>query len=144
MSIEIAVVASDDADFVQQTLTILDGAARDLGRPFDPEVLHLRASDANGTLVGGLVGAAVQGWMFIKYLAVAPEARNLGIGARLLAAAEDTAREKSLSGVYLDTFEFQAPRFYLQQGYLEIGRLPAIGMAPQRIWFAKAFEKTGS
>ena len=94
------------------------------------------------TLVVRMVGSAASAQQgdaqTVKY------ARGGGIGAQLLARAEAMAREDGLVGIYLDTFEFQAPRFYLREGYREIGRLPKVGDAPQRIWFAKEFNDTGS
>jgi GNAT superfamily N-acetyltransferase len=123
---------------------ILDEAAKAQDRPFEGRKIHLRAVDAEGTMLGGLIGAHLQRWFFVKLLAVSPEARGKGLGAQLLARAEAMAREDGLVGIYLDTFEFQAPRFYLREGYREIGRLPKVGDAPQRIWFAKEFNDTGS
>ena len=136
----------DEAGVANQTAVdaILDETALELGRPFRAGPVNLRAEDANGRMVGGLTASVLQGWFFVKLLAVAPEGRGQGIGARLLAEAERIAAEKGLAGVYLDTFDFQAPRFYLREGYREIGRLPAAGDAPQRIWFAKTFDETGS
>lgn len=132
-------------DLVAKTVDeMLDEAAASQGRPFEGQKVHLRASDADGNMLGGLIGAHLQRWFFVKLLAVSPEARGSGIGARLLARAEAIAREDGLVGIYLDTFEFQAPRFYLREGYREIGRLPKIGDAPQRIWFAKEFNSSGS
>ena len=47
------------------------------------------------------------------------------------------------AGVYLDTFTFQAPRFYESLGYVECGRLPAVRGHAQRLWFAKALDEAG-
>ncbi|SMC82088.1 GNAT family N-acetyltransferase [Rhizobium sp. RU36D] len=137
--VDISLVDAEDEDFAKGVLDILDASARDLGRPFEPNTVQFRAGDADGHLFGGLVGSEVQGWFFVKYLAVTAEVRGQGVGARLLAAAEQLARDRGLAGVYLDTFDFQAPRFYSREGYVEMGRLPAAGGAPQRIWFVKAF-----
>ncbi|RKE84936.1 GNAT family N-acetyltransferase [Rhizobium sp. AG855] len=123
---------------------ILDDAAAALGRPFEGLRVHLRVRDSDGNLLGGLVGAHLQRWFFVKLLAVSPEARGSGIGSLLLRKAEAIARDEGLVGIYLDTFEFQAPRFYVREGYQEIGRLPKVGDAPQRIWFAKQFNSSGS
>jgi GNAT superfamily N-acetyltransferase len=123
---------------------LLDEAAMVLGRPFEGQKVHLRAIDSEGRMMGGLVGAHLQRWFFVKLLAVSPEARGGGIGAQLLARAEAIARAAGLVGIYLDTFDFQAPRFYLREGYSEIGRLPKLDDAPQRIWFAKEFKNSGS
>ena len=142
--VHIELVEGEDALLTGAVDAILDEAAAAKGHPFEGRKVHLWALDANGSFLGGLVGAHLQRWFFVKLLAVSPEARGGGIGAQLLARAEAMAREDGLVGIYLDTFEFQAPRFYLREGYREIGRLPKVGDAPQRIWFAKEFNDTGS
>ncbi|KQW27519.1 GCN5 family acetyltransferase [Rhizobium sp. Root274] len=143
-TIEILLVDGDDETVAQAVDAMLDEAAAVLGHPFEGKKVQLSARDAEGNLVGGLIGAHLQRWFFVKLLAVSPEARGGGIGANLLARAEHMAREEGLVGIYLDTFEFQAPRFYQRQGYREIGRLPKLGNAQQRIWFAKEFNNSGS
>jgi len=140
MTIEITAVEAEGDDFANTVEAIVDGAAAKLGLPFEPEQLQLKACDADGQLTGGLTGHTVQGWLFIKLLGVAEGQRGSGTGRALLARAEDFARQKGLVGVYLDTFDFQAPRFYEGLGYSECGRLPAKRGMPQRIWFAKAFD----
>lgn len=142
--VHIELVEGDDALLTGAVDAILDEAAKAQGHSFEGRKVQLRALDAEGNFLGGLIGAHLQRWFFVKLLAVSPEARGGGIGAQLLARAEALAREDGLVGIYLDTFEFQAPRFYLREGYREIGRLPKIGDAPQRIWFAKEFNDTGS
>jgi GNAT superfamily N-acetyltransferase len=141
---QIELVDGDDDVLAGAVDGILDEAAEAQGRRFEGRKVQLRAVDAEGTMLGGLIGAHLQRWLYVKLLAVSPEARGRGIGAKLLARAETLAREEGLVGIYLDTFEFQAPRFYLREGYSEIGRLPKLGDAPQRIWFAKEFNDTGS
>jgi len=143
MTITIITVAGTDGGFSHAVEEMIDATAARLGFPFDPVSFELKAVDAEGGLAGGIVAYAVQKWLFIKLLGVAEGHRGQGIGRALLARAEDHARQKGLVGVYLDTFEFQAPRFYQELGYTECGRLPAIGGAPQRIWFAKSFEDAG-
>ncbi len=142
--VHIELQEDDDALLTGAVDAILDEAAKAQGHPFEGRKVQLRAQDAEGRFLGGLIGAQLQRWFFVKLLAVSPEARGGGIGAQLLARAEAMAREDGLVGIYLDTFEFQAPRFYLREGYREIGRLPKVGDAPQRIWFAKEFNDTGS
>lgn len=142
--VHIELLESDDGLLTGAVDTILDEAAKAQGHPFEGRKVQLRAQDAEGRFLGGLIGAHLQRWFFVKLLAVAPEARGRGIGAQLLARAEALARADGLVGIYLDTFEFQAPRFYLREGYREVGRLPKVGDAPQRIWFAKEFNGTRS
>ena len=140
MTIEITADESGDAEFAKTVEAIVDEPAAKLGHPFNPDPLHLKAVDADGRLAGGLTAHSVQGWLFVKLLGVTEAQRGGGIGRKLLARAEQVARERGLVGVYLDTFEFQAPRFYEGLGYTECGRLPAHRGAPQRIWFAKTFD----
>ncbi|AKH99767.1 putative acetyltransferase [Hoeflea sp. IMCC20628] len=140
MTVDISVIQDTSGEFADTIEAIIDGTAAKLGLPFVHEQLQLKASDANGELVGGLTAHTVQGWLFIKLLGIAEGQRGSGTGRALLARAEDFARQKGLVGVYLDTFEFQAPRFYKSLGYSECGRLPASGGHAQRIWFAKTFD----
>jgi len=140
MTIKITNVDGGDGIFANIVETLIDATASELGYPFDPVPFQIKAVDADGSLAGGLVAYSIQKWLFIKLLGVAKAERGTGIGRALLARAEDHARQTGLVGVYLDTFEFQAPRFYQELGYIECGRLPSHGGAPQRIWFAKAFD----
>ena len=134
--IEIA-VTDDESELARRLDALLDEAADALGHPFNPKPVGFEARDRDGSFLGGLFGWSQLGWFFVKSLALAPEARKRGVGGMLLATAEDHARENGLSGVYLDTHEFQAPDFYAKMGYDEVGRLPAAGGHPQRIWFCK-------
>jgi len=119
---------------------LLDVHAHEAGSPFIVEEMFWKAKDGEGAIIGGLSGKSQLGWLFVKLLALAPQARRTGLGGELLEKAEAYARENGLAGVYLDTYDFQAPGFYAKCGYSEIGRLPAAGGQPQRIWFAKAFD----
>jgi GNAT superfamily N-acetyltransferase len=56
------------------------------------------------------------------------EVRGRGYGRRLLAMAEDEARQRGAKNAFLDTFSFQAPGFYEHFGYEvfgELGEFPA-------------------
>ncbi|SOE09414.1 acetyltransferase (GNAT) family protein [Hoeflea halophila] len=143
MTLEITVDETGDPEFAAMIEAIVDEPAARRGHPFDPVPLHLKAVDTEGRLAGGLTAHSVQRWLFVKLLGVPEEQRGSGIGRKLLAKAEEIARQRGHVGVYLDTFEFQAPRFYESLGYEECGRLPAHGGAPQRIWFAKTFDLAG-
>ena len=50
-------------------------------------------------------------------------ARGRGIGSRLLTEAERLAREMGARNAALETFEWQAPKFYLKHGYEEYARI---------------------
>lgn len=140
MGFVITEIEGEANEFAESLNAILDATALELGLPFVEVPLHLRADDAGGRLLGGLSAISLQGWLFIKYLAVVDGQRGSGIGAALVSKSEEIARQRGLAGVYLDTFDFQAPRFYVSMGYTECGRLPAVDGAAQRIWFAKTFD----
>ena len=77
-------------------------------------------------------------WLFVNWLWVADPYRKHGVGSRLLSGAEAAARAEGCRGAYLDTFTFQAPKFYERLGYQEFGRLADFPPGQSRIWFSKA------
>jgi GNAT superfamily N-acetyltransferase len=92
---------------------------------------------------GGAVQAGVRyligfDWLFLHWLWVAEPYRRQGIGSRLLAQAEAAARDAHCRGSYVDTFTFQAPKFYEWRGYREFGRLNDHPPGHARIWLLKA------
>ena len=139
--IEITVLDGASKDLDDQLVDLLETHSEEAGSPFVETDVSIKATEA-GKLLGGLTGKAHLGWLYVKLLAMAPEARGHGVGAKLMRRGEEVAREMGLVGVYLDTYDFQAPEFYEKLGYTEIGRLPAAGGHPQRIWFRKLFEDT--
>lgn len=100
-----------------------------------PLMLTLR--DQAGALLGGLRGEVAMDWLLIDKLWLSPTARGRGQGAALLAAAEAAARARGAVGAHLYTSSFQAPGFYIRQGYVEIGRLTGRPAGHDRMWFAK-------
>ncbi|MFZ2102830.1 MAG: GNAT family N-acetyltransferase, partial [Oricola sp.] len=135
--VEIESIGGDGKSFIEEINAILDANAEARGFPFDTVPVNLRAADETGAFLGGLSGYGEQGWMYVRFLAVVPAARGLGIGRALLGRVEAIARERGLAGVYLDTYRFEAPDYYPRLGYAEIGRLPAIDGAMPRIWYCK-------
>ncbi len=89
------------------------------GTPGEREVpLHVWALDESGDLAGGLVGHTWTTWLHVTYLWVDTPHRGAGLGSRLLAHAEHTARTaRACTTARLETWDFQAPDFYKKQGY---------------------------
>ncbi len=58
-------------------------------------------------------------------------ARRRGIGAALMQAAEDTARELGKTLLVLDTASADAERLYARQGWLRCGVVPNFALWPQ-------------
>lgn len=70
-----------------------------------------------GDVVGGLLGYAWGGWLYVSHLWVAEMVRRQGHGARLLAAAEAYAKSRGCVAASLETHSFQNRPFYERCGY---------------------------
>ena len=90
-----------------------------------------------GGIIGGLWGETYYDWMFVELLFVPEARRGEGLGAKLLAAAEDVARERGCRHAWLDSYGFQAPQFYLKQGYEIFGTLPDYPRGVERVFLCK-------
>jgi ribosomal protein S18 acetylase RimI-like enzyme len=87
------------------------------------QYIRLNARDADGQVVGGLRAVVAMYWLRVEVLWVSETARGKGIGARLLAEGERMAMGMGAKNAALETFEWQAPRFYEKQGYQEASRI---------------------
>jgi predicted N-acetyltransferase YhbS len=99
--------------------------------------LTLLVRDEHDAILGGLYGRLVCQWLFVDLLAVPEAGRGQGIGSRLMQMAEDLAREQGCIGVWLDTFDFQAPDFYKKLGYSQFGELLDYPPGHKRHFFQK-------
>jgi len=85
-------------------------------RDFRP--LAVLASDPNtGEVIGGLSGRTSFGLLFVERFFLPDNLRGNGLGSRLIALAEEEARRRGCTRAALFTLTFQAPGFYLKQGY---------------------------
>jgi GNAT superfamily N-acetyltransferase len=107
-----------------------------IGRaPYD--LFQLAARDAEGRLIGGLLGEWRSYWLHVDILVVTEPYRRSGLGSALMAEAERTARDKSCRGIFLDTFEFQAPRFYEKLGFSRFGSIQNFSEGHDRHFYEK-------
>src|SRR5262245_13158052 len=95
-----------------------------VGRYPEGENNWLNAKDESDNLVGGFRGEVFFHWLFVNVLFVEEPERRKGLGSRLLADGEARAREKGALHARLETFEWQAPGFYLKNGYRELWKVP--------------------
>ena len=89
------------------------------------------------TVLGGVIGITYWDWLYIDLMWLPEEVRGRGYGQRLLALAEEDARQRGAKHVYLDTFSFQAPGFYQKHGYRVFGELQDFPAGHQRYFLTK-------
>lgn len=106
------------------------------------ELLALLVRDDNDEILGGLYGRFFYQWLFIELLSVPDQARGQGMGSRLMKMAEDLAREKGCVGIWLDTFDFQAPAFYQKLGFSEVGQIADYPPGHRRLFLQKRLLNT--
>ncbi|MDI3355074.1 GNAT family N-acetyltransferase [Pseudomonas sp. UYIF39] len=102
-----------------------------------PEPIALLIRNDNDEILGGLYGRVFYQWLYIELLSVPEQARGQGMGTKLMQMAEDLAREKECIGIWLDTFDFQAPEFYKKLGYSELGQIADYPPGHKRFFFQK-------
>lgn len=136
---KIRVTTKIDDDARGRIIAILDAQAAQQGHRFSLETRTYEAWEA-GDYLGGLLGRFGHAFVFVELLAVAEAARGRGVGRSLMAGMEADARARGLSGVWLDTFSFQAPDFYRALGYREFGTIPDYMGGASRHFFAKRFD----
>jgi GNAT superfamily N-acetyltransferase len=97
----------------------------------------LTARSATGTILGGLI---LQSWWkesYIELLWLSERARRHGLGSELIAQAERRARRRGSRIIHLNTYSFQAPRFYEKLGYRAFGRMSGSPKGESRHFYIK-------
>ncbi|WP_095108549.1 N-acetyltransferase [Pseudomonas sp. Irchel 3E20] len=74
-------------------------------------------------ILGGLYAKISYQWLYVELLSVPEQARGQGVGTRLMHMVEELAREKDCTGIWLGTFDFQAPQFYKKLGFTQYGQI---------------------
>ena len=99
--------------------------------------LNLYLEDEKGNLMAGLVAEIFGNWLEIEYLFVKEELRKQGIGSKLLQQAESEAKNRNCRFAFVNTYQFQAPDFYLSHGYKEVFTLEDYPYTGQRYYYQK-------
>lgn len=103
----------------------------------ESEPLNLYLEDEMGNLMAGLVAETFGNWLEIEYLFVKEELRGQGIGSQLLQRAENEAKNRNCRFAFVNTYQFQAPDFYLSHGYKEVFALQDYPYTGQRYYYQK-------
>ncbi len=103
----------------------------------ESEPLNLYLEDEKGNLMAGLVAETFGNWLEIEYLFVKEELRGQGIGSKLLQRAESEAKKRNCRFAFVNTYQFQAPDFYLSHGYKEVFILQDYPYTGKRYYYQK-------
>jgi GNAT superfamily N-acetyltransferase len=123
---KLALTLTDAPDEAQKAVISQGlGAYNDaVGGTGDYQPLAVLVSDTETKAVlGGLFGGSYRGQLFIDRFFLPENLRGNDLGGRALAMAEAEARRRGCTRVSLFTLSFQAPGFYLKQGYELAARL---------------------
>lgn len=89
---------------------------------FDEQTIVFEQRDTMHALQGGVIALVYEQVVLVRFLWVSEACRHQGLGSQLLSKVELLAREQGANQLVLDTYSFQAPRFYQRHGFIEVGR----------------------
>lgn len=131
--------APDETAFNAILDAVVDYNTRMAG-PSGHRPLAILIKNGSGAVTGGLWGGSGYGWLFIKLLFVPEALRAGGLGARLMAMAEQEAVQRGCRGIWLDTYAFQARGFYEKLGFRCFGELADYPVGFSRYFMCKTLE----
>ena len=105
--------------------------------PSKSEPLNIYLEDEEGNLVAGMVAETFGNWLEIEYLYVSEDLRRQEIGSKILKMAENESRNRGCKYSFVDTFNFQAPKFYEKHGYKEVFALKKYPYIGERYYYTK-------
>ena len=132
----VQIEAEPDSEIREKILAPLAAYNEARAGPGDWETLAITVRDQQGEILGGLWGRIGYNFFFVEIFALGA-ARGHGLGRRLMGMAEAEALKRNLSGLWLDTWSFQAPDFYRKLGFEECGRITDYPPGHDRIFFVK-------
>jgi ribosomal protein S18 acetylase RimI-like enzyme len=98
--------------------------------------------DPDAAIVGLIVLIAMPGYLLLENIAVHPSAQRRGVGARLLAFAEEHAARLRLTEIrlYTNVAMTENLAYYPRHGYVETGRGEEDGF--HRVYFSKRLDES--
>lgn len=133
-------ITQADIDAVLAVIIAAEGAAQDRESGYQPYGILL-SDTPGGPVTGGLTGYQLYDWLFVQYLAVPDSLRGTGVGRQLMAQAEAWARGRGLTGIWLDTFSFQARPFYEKLGFSVFGTIEDHPVGARRFFMQKRLDR---
>jgi len=106
--------------------------------------VHLVLKAEDGTIMGGLSATIfyLRARCYIDRLWIHESLRGLDYGTKLMNAIEEKVKLENCNIILVDTFSFQAPRFYEKLGYQVYGKLddyPSVGLSS--FYYQKRLDK---
>ena len=105
--------------------------------PLKYERAVLSARDGKRRVLGGLILQSYWRESYIEVFWLSARARRAGLGSRLIQEAERRARRRGSRLIHLNTYSFQAPRFYEKQGYRRFGGISGSPRGASRHFYVK-------
>ena len=139
----LSIIVPDHPSEADRAAVLAPLRAYNIARAGDPRVrpVAVLLRDAGGDPVGGLWGRCSYDWLFIELLAVPEAHRGAGHGRALMERAERIARAHGCTGIWLDTYDFQARGFYERLGFDLFGTLDDHPAGRQRFFLRKRFQE---
>lgn len=128
-------VSQQDVEEIHSQLKKYNALKREASQRIPLGVFY---EDEDGTKKAGLTGELFGNWLCIEYLWVSEELRGQGIGSTLLQKAEKEAVLHGARYVFVDTFDFQAPGFYVKHGYEQVFQLVQYPCTGARYYYKKS------
>jgi GNAT superfamily N-acetyltransferase len=122
---KLSITASREGD-ERGSVLVAEALGAEIAAHFGPRnelPLSIHAYHNEHMLVGGLNGCTHWGWAYIRHFWVEESWRGQGVGRLLLARAETEARARDCVGLYIDTFDPAAEKFYQSCGFACFGRI---------------------
>jgi GNAT superfamily N-acetyltransferase len=91
-----------------------------------------------GEVIGGASGRTSLGLLFLDLFFLPPSLRGQGFGTEVLRKFEEEGRRRGCRSAVVYTISFQAPEFYVRQGWTEFGRIPCDPPGTCRVFLSKA------
>ena len=130
-----------DAPDDEERAVITDGLrayneARAGGMDGGPLAIFVRNPETN-QVIGGLLGRTYLGLLTVERFFLPEDLRRARLGSRILAMAEKEARRRGCTRAVLSTLHFQAPGFYLKQGWEVAARIDCEPPGHTRFYMTK-------
>ncbi|GAB7549681.1 GNAT family N-acetyltransferase [Cupriavidus sp. 8B] len=83
-----------------------------------------------GEVLGGATGRSSLGLLFLDLLYLPESLRGSGLGTRILKRFEEEGQKRGCRSAVVYTISFQAPKFYVRNGWRVFGEIPCAPIHP--------------